>query len=76
MKLARSASRQYHLVKTVQAESGRVNCDDAGYIWDEPRARTDDRGSVPFRRDCSHTVAKPLDGARSTWTTLEYRPSL
>jgi hypothetical protein len=21
------------------------------------------------------TVAKPLDGARRTWTTLEYRPS-
>jgi hypothetical protein len=37
------------------------------------------RRSGAHRRSAAtvaNTVAKPLDGARRTWTTLEYRPSL
>jgi hypothetical protein len=31
--------------------------------------------TVEDQQSAAATVAKPLDGARRTWTTLEYRPS-
>ena len=42
-----------------------------GYVRPEKQTVED----PPLGGDCSNTVAKPLDNARRTWTTLEYRPS-
>ena len=63
MKLARGAGRQYHLVKMVQAKSGRVDCDGAGYMRDEPRARQTIEDQCRYAATVASTVAKPLDGA-------------
>ena len=43
-----------------------------GYVRPEKQTVEDQRRSATT---VANAVAKPLDGARRTWTTLEYRPS-
>jgi hypothetical protein len=54
-------------------QDASTRCSNLGYVRPEKQTVGDQRRSGAT---VANTVAKPLDGARRMWTTLEYRPSL